>query len=184
APFATGLATGERGYVGMLEHVCSADADCADANACNGVEQCVDNECIAPAGPLSCDDADACTTDDCDDASGCTHAPVPDCCDEDLDCAVDELCDLEVLRCVPFGAITTGAEQTGGEGSGGGASEGSTGESLTEGTAAGATDDGGQGCACSSTGNPAPLVPRGAVPWLVLLLVRPRRRHATPLETS
>lgn len=174
APFASGLSTGERGYTGMVEHVCSADADCADADACNGAELCVDNECVAPQGPLSCDDEDACTADGCSAATGCSHAPIPECCDEDLDCAVDELCDLEQLRCVPFGAITTGADESGGaptsgEGTGTGGDGSETGSAE-----AGAQEPGeGDGCGCRSHRGPSGL---GGAPLLLLALLRRRPR--------
>ena len=176
-PFATGLQTGERGYVGMLEHICSADADCSDGDTCNGVEQCVDNRCLPPEQPLSCDDGDACTQDTCEPARGCMHEAIPNCCDEDFDCTVDELCDLEAMTCVPVGAITTGLDDTGqGTGETGLPTGDSTaGEFPTGGTdSAGATDAGDSGCGCaqSSRERGAPL----ALAWLLLALAARRRR--------
>jgi hypothetical protein len=51
---------------------CFVDADCADADVCNGGETCVSGTCTA-GSPPSCDDGDACTIDSCDPAVGCQH---------------------------------------------------------------------------------------------------------------
>jgi hypothetical protein len=69
------------GFVrGTLENLCqapcSSDADCGDANACNGIEQCVAGSCSAGVVPR-CDDGRACTSDRCDPASGCLNVPSP-----------------------------------------------------------------------------------------------------------
>ena len=45
---------------------------CDDHNACNGVETCGQNVCVAGTAP-DCDDHDSCTDDACDPAAGCTH---------------------------------------------------------------------------------------------------------------
>jgi hypothetical protein len=50
------------------------DTPCRDANACNGEETCNAAGACRPGTPLSCDDANPCTTDACDVATGCTHA--------------------------------------------------------------------------------------------------------------
>lgn len=49
---------------------CEADADCNDGNECNGVERCVDTECV-PGAPMDCGDGNACTTDTCERGVGC-----------------------------------------------------------------------------------------------------------------
>ncbi|MCB9589452.1 MAG: hypothetical protein H6718_28825 [Polyangiaceae bacterium] len=52
---------------------CSADADCADPSACNGVERCIDGAC-ANGERVTCDDADPETVDIClDDTGACLH---------------------------------------------------------------------------------------------------------------
>jgi subtilisin-like proprotein convertase family protein len=54
---------------------CTVDADCQDANLCNGVESCVASAC-SPGTPVDCGDGLFCTTDSCDPAKGtCGHAP-------------------------------------------------------------------------------------------------------------
>ncbi len=45
---------------------------CSDGNACNGLEQCIANQCQAAKGP-ACDDGNFCTTDSCDAEIGCKH---------------------------------------------------------------------------------------------------------------
>lgn len=50
-------------------------ASCSDGKLCNGAEVCQAGICRT-AGPLNCDDGDACTTDSCDNAAGgCKHTP-------------------------------------------------------------------------------------------------------------
>ncbi|MBL4683546.1 MAG: hypothetical protein JKY37_03065 [Nannocystaceae bacterium] len=110
-PFATGLNTGVQGLQGMAYHVCGNNDDCADDDLCNGDELCVNNACEAPRGPPDCDDENVCTADSCDAIEGCVNAPVEGCCLIDLDCEVDELCDVRATRvcrrvCL---RVTTGA---------------------------------------------------------------------------
>ena len=47
---------------------CEEDIQCDDDLPCNGQETCVDNVCVAGT-PVSCDDAEPCTTDVCNDAA-------------------------------------------------------------------------------------------------------------------
>ncbi len=54
-------------------------AACDDDDLCNGREQCVAGRC-ALGTTLSCDDADACTTDGCAGATGCSNQVVAGCC--------------------------------------------------------------------------------------------------------
>src|SRR5439155_305772 len=54
--------------------VCTADAQCDDANACT-VDACDRGACTH--SPLPCDDGDACTVDTCDPAAGCRATDLP-----------------------------------------------------------------------------------------------------------
>lgn len=94
---------------------CETDADCDDADACNGAETCVDGVCRAGTA-VDCDDADVCTDDGCDAATGecsnppmncddgdlctddacnagvCVNTPIEGCCNTDEDCVEGENC--------------------------------------------------------------------------------------------
>ncbi len=63
----------------LAGQTCTTDADCDDANACNGAEYCQAGVCFGRA-PLVCNDGDPCTIDGCDSASGCTVTPSPGAC--------------------------------------------------------------------------------------------------------
>jgi hypothetical protein len=80
-------------FVGYVPEAapCTTDAECDDANVCNGAETCdlATGQCQAGAA-LACDDGDACTTDSCDPQSGCATATVA--CDDGDACTV-EFCD-------------------------------------------------------------------------------------------
>ena len=67
--------------------VCTADAQCNDANACT-VDACDHGACTH--SPVPCDDGDACTVDACDGGT-CTHSPVV--CDDGNVCNGAESCD-------------------------------------------------------------------------------------------
>ncbi|MBZ0118283.1 MAG: hypothetical protein K8H88_14875, partial [Sandaracinaceae bacterium] len=63
------------GCTRMCRFTCSADGDCSDGNACNGLERCsmpgtIGSRCAAPMR-VRCDDGNACTTDACNPATGC-----------------------------------------------------------------------------------------------------------------
>jgi subtilisin-like proprotein convertase family protein len=76
--------------VNIVVSQCTTNADCSDGNLCNGVETCVNNNCV-PGTPVNCDDGQFCTIDSCDPPTGnCLHAPNP-CSDGDL-CTPDS-CD-------------------------------------------------------------------------------------------
>ena len=128
-PFATGLSEGLI-YQAMTQWNCGGDADCDDADACNGLETCVANTCVPAREPLACDDDDVCTADACDPATGCSNAPIAGCCVLDLDCALDEICDEASNQCVPAFSPTTGDVSTGGEGSSSGAGTEDTGDEV------------------------------------------------------
>jgi hypothetical protein len=54
---------------------CVSDANCGDADACNGVERCVDGSCSAGA-PLVCADPEACGVARCYEFLGCVVEPL------------------------------------------------------------------------------------------------------------
>jgi hypothetical protein len=56
---------------------CLSDAECDDADVCNGRETCVAGSCVLGT-PLDCDDTNECTTDGCDPAAGCYNNAVAD----------------------------------------------------------------------------------------------------------
>ncbi|MCG8557544.1 MAG: S8 family serine peptidase [Proteobacteria bacterium] len=79
---------------------CETDADCNDADMCNGDETCIDGAC-APGKPLLCDDGDACNgTETCDPGMGCNPGQAP-ICDDGNPCNGVEMCD-------PSSGCTTG----------------------------------------------------------------------------
>ncbi|MEM6996527.1 MAG: hypothetical protein AAF721_38850 [Myxococcota bacterium] len=190
SPHATGLDTSLL-VQGMVEHVCGSNDDCADEDLCNGEELCVNNECVAPKGELDCDDDDVCTADSCDAAGGCANDPIAGCCEVDLDCAVDELCDAGSNQCVPTGVPgDDGDTEPGGAsdgpgddgpsdgttGGGPGAGDDAPGDSSggvgdSSGGDAGAAGDDPAGCSCRGGSPTAP-----SVLWLVPLLFARRRR--------
>jgi cysteine-rich repeat protein len=54
-------------------HTCEIDADCVDADVCNGDETCaLPAHVCAPGTPPACTPADACHTAACDAATGCS----------------------------------------------------------------------------------------------------------------
>ncbi len=61
----------ENGCVGCRWE-CTDDQGCADGDACNGTETCVDHACVDGTVP-SCDDGDNCTADSCAAEVGCVH---------------------------------------------------------------------------------------------------------------
>lgn len=55
-----------------LPKSCETPGDCDDGNVCTGMEDCVDEACVA--GPvLDCDDESPCTDDTCHPLDGCAH---------------------------------------------------------------------------------------------------------------
>ena len=66
---------------------CLSDAACDDTDVCNGNESC-DAYGVCQAGtPLTCDDADDCTTDSCVSPTGCVFDPID--CSDGLLCTED-----------------------------------------------------------------------------------------------
>ncbi len=72
---------------------CTMNADCLDADLCNGDETCNmgTHVCAPAATPLSCDDMQACTTDTCDAMTGCVNTLV----DADMDGFATGMCTVD-----------------------------------------------------------------------------------------
>ena len=51
------------------------DANCDDADVCNGTESCSDSGGCQHGEFLECDDGNVCTADSCDPTSGCQNTP-------------------------------------------------------------------------------------------------------------
>lgn len=81
---------------GCVPILCTEDAECIDANMCNGVETCdpggpgadARTGCVAGTAPV-CDDGLTCTDDRCDDGMGCVVDRVHTRCDDGVPCTVD-----------------------------------------------------------------------------------------------
>ncbi len=68
---------------------------CDDGLYCNGVEACVNGQCVAGSSP--CDDGVGCTVDACDDnLDACTHVPTNMLCDNGVQCDGSETCDAQL----------------------------------------------------------------------------------------
>ncbi len=79
-----------------IEECCTSSDECADGDACNGTEVCMDNQCISGTPP-DCADGSPCTLDACDiETGGCFHEPIDGCCTLDEDCMDDDPCTLDV----------------------------------------------------------------------------------------
>ncbi len=71
---------------------CTQDADCRDENACNGLERCVNEACVAGT-PLSCpNDSNPCTEAVCVEATGCAQQAISGSCDDGNACTVADSC--------------------------------------------------------------------------------------------
>ena len=62
---------------------------CDDHNACTTQDQCMAGKCV---GTGDCDDGNACTDDSCDPATGCVHTPNTAPCDDGNACTTDDHC--------------------------------------------------------------------------------------------
>ncbi|MEZ4267422.1 MAG: hypothetical protein R3F39_13665 [Myxococcota bacterium] len=73
---------------------------CNDGSVCTQGDTCSQGACVG--SPVSCADADPCTTDSCDPVSGCAHAPAdgPSCNDGDA-CTTADACVAGVCVGVP-----------------------------------------------------------------------------------
>ena len=71
--------------------VANDDNACSNEDACDGLEGCVEGECI-PGDPLVCNDQVDCTVDSCDSQLGCQYLPDDESCDDANPCT-DNICD-------------------------------------------------------------------------------------------
>lgn len=80
------------GEAGQCTCRCTTNAECDDANACNGVETCSQGHCTLGIPP-DCNDNNPCTTD-CNPATGCVQAAVADGtrCDDGDACTKNDAC--------------------------------------------------------------------------------------------
>ncbi len=80
---------------GCASDLCTRDAECDDANACNGLERCVPGTpgadahgCVAGT-TLDCNDGASCTDDRCEPATGCVHERHDERCNDGVACTAD-----------------------------------------------------------------------------------------------
>ena len=64
---------------------------CTDDNACTTGDVCSGGVCL-PGGPVACDDANPCTSDQCDPVAGCQKAPTAGPCDDGNACTGADTC--------------------------------------------------------------------------------------------
>src|SRR5437867_2978074 len=85
-----------------IARCCTADADCDDGDACNGLETCdVANQTCQAGTPVVCEDNDVCTTNTCDHATGaCSFPPIAGCCNVDPDCNDNDACTTDTCDTV------------------------------------------------------------------------------------
>ncbi len=81
--------------LGVTHTPVPSGTSCADSDVCNGNELCDGLGTCQAGTPLTCDDANLCTTDACNPASGCDFVPVAagSSCGNGDACDGDELCD-------------------------------------------------------------------------------------------
>ena len=70
---------------------CSSNAQCDDANVCNGAETCVTGQCQAGT-PLNCTDNNPCTTDSCNSGDGCHFVNNTLPCSDGQTCTTADVC--------------------------------------------------------------------------------------------
>ncbi|MCP4679599.1 MAG: hypothetical protein GY854_29725, partial [Deltaproteobacteria bacterium] len=85
---------------------CLVDGDCDDGDACNGLETCSANVCVAGT-PLTCDDGNECTVDSCDAVLGCVNDATPG-----ATCETWGTCN-DLAQCVYLGWCTPGQSRPG-----------------------------------------------------------------------
>ncbi len=125
---------------GACSHTDQPDGSaCDDGSACSTGDVCQGGAC--KGSPISCDDANPCTTDTCDATKGCGHDSADGAaCDDGDACTTGDACISET--CIPGDPVTCAA---------GGACDlvacdPTTGKCKTTLKEAGATCDDGQGC--------------------------------------
>lgn len=83
---------------------CTTDLECADADLCNGVEQCVSGFCN-PGTAVDCGDGVDCTLDSCAPLTGlCAHETEDAICDDGAACNGEETCNA-TLGCVDGSSV-------------------------------------------------------------------------------
>ena len=85
---------------------CLADSDCADGDACNGVERCDAGVCL-PGTPVSCDDGIGCTVDRCT-ASACEHTATDAACTVSTGGTCDAMFGCQYPTCTPLNCAGDG----------------------------------------------------------------------------
>jgi cysteine-rich repeat protein len=70
---------------------CQTNADCQDGTVCDGTEKCVNGMCTSGT-PLHCNDNNDCTDDSCDPVNGCTFTPNTHTCDDGNACTTNDAC--------------------------------------------------------------------------------------------
>jgi hypothetical protein len=87
-----GLGRLTAGQPGQCTCQCLSDADCDDANECNGHETCQNHVCVLGLTP-NCNDHNPCTRD-CDPAIGCVNSPLPNgtSCSDGNPCTASDSC--------------------------------------------------------------------------------------------
>ena len=76
-------------------------AACEDDDACTAGSSCLAGDCVA-AGPVNCDDGEACTADKCDPKTGCLHPIQSGACEDGDPCTAGDSCDAGA--CAPGNA--------------------------------------------------------------------------------
>lgn len=108
----------------VCDQPCASNADCNDANVCNGTETCGGVNGCQPGVPLACNDGNDCNgVESCDTSLGCRSGTVPSCgstdgcclsgCDAwsdpdcslcgDGECTLGEVCDTCAIDCPSTG---------------------------------------------------------------------------------
>ncbi|MBI2892521.1 MAG: hypothetical protein HYY06_03150 [Deltaproteobacteria bacterium] len=83
----------------VVRRACESDAECRDADPCNGVETCGPEGFCSSGSPLECDDGVFCNGDEiCRTGRGCEPGTARTCSDG-IDCSEDR-CDEESRQCV------------------------------------------------------------------------------------
>lgn len=66
-------------------------APCDDNDACTTMDMCAWGKCMG-GPPVNCDDLNPCTADSCDSQNGCLHTPSSGSCDDGDACTTDDRC--------------------------------------------------------------------------------------------
>jgi MYXO-CTERM domain-containing protein len=86
---------------GAIVPNCMVNAQCDDANVCNGAEQCIAGFCN-PGVPLVCSDNNICTDDTCSPLNGCQFPANSVACNDNDVCTTNDICGGGVCNGVPL----------------------------------------------------------------------------------